>query len=237
MYPTEKVPLLNYPSITYNLEDCLKGKSAQPYHLENVVPGRCHFNTMEELVHEYADEPTYGLCAMGFKNKKKSVSKLFGQMIHPENWRVVYPALLAFARKKDPTKCFSSLQYIRSKGSDEFVWYFSIAKYLKELDLLFTMDIPLSSMGRSKARAMEFLAESHYLGKNLSKLSLLTKREKEILQLISIGLDNGQMATKLFISRRTVEQHRKNIRKKLEVKSMAELYRYAQSFSLDDPQV
>ena len=56
---------------------------------------------------------------------------------------------------------------------------------------------------------------------------LLTKREKEILGLITEGLTNMQIAEKLFISIDTVDSHRKNLYNKLNVKNTAMLMRYA----------
>jgi len=55
----------------------------------------------------------------------------------------------------------------------------------------------------------------------------LTKREKEILLLITEGLTNIQIGEKLFISIDTVESHRKNLYSKLGVKNTAMLMRYA----------
>lgn len=55
----------------------------------------------------------------------------------------------------------------------------------------------------------------------------LTKREKEILKMITIGETTNDIAEKLFISFFTVSKHRKNIMKKLKVKNTAELVRYA----------
>lgn len=59
------------------------------------------------------------------------------------------------------------------------------------------------------------------------KMTELTSRESEILSLISDGLSNNQIAEKLFISRKTVEGHRRNIRKKLGLVGFSELIRYA----------
>ena len=56
---------------------------------------------------------------------------------------------------------------------------------------------------------------------------LLTKREKEILQLITEGNTNTQIAEKLFISIDTVDTHRKNLYSKLNVKNTVMLMRYA----------
>jgi PAS domain S-box-containing protein len=56
---------------------------------------------------------------------------------------------------------------------------------------------------------------------------LLTKREHQVLHLLTDGLANQQMAEQLGISIRTVQQHRTNIRKKLGLKHTADLVRYA----------
>jgi two-component system response regulator NreC len=55
----------------------------------------------------------------------------------------------------------------------------------------------------------------------------LTKRETEIVQQISKGHTNQQIAVNLFISISTVETHRKNIIQKLGTKNVAELIRIA----------
>src|SRR5690606_7171141 len=52
-------------------------------------------------------------------------------------------------------------------------------------------------------------------------------REIEILQLLSEGFTNHDIADKLFISKRTVEGHRQNMIEKTEVKNTAALIRYA----------
>jgi DNA-binding NarL/FixJ family response regulator len=60
----------------------------------------------------------------------------------------------------------------------------------------------------------------------------LTKREIEIIKLIAEGLTSQQMADKLFISHRTVETHRANLMKKMEVKNAIELVKKAQKSNL-----
>ncbi len=55
----------------------------------------------------------------------------------------------------------------------------------------------------------------------------LTKREIEIVKMISTELTNGEIAEKLFLSERTVETHRKNIFKKTGSKSVVGLMNYA----------
>lgn len=55
----------------------------------------------------------------------------------------------------------------------------------------------------------------------------LTKREKEIIQLIAKEYSNAQIANELFISERTVETHRKNIFQKVNTKTVVGLIKFA----------
>jgi len=56
-------------------------------------------------------------------------------------------------------------------------------------------------------------------------LERLTQREREVFELLVAGESNEGVAERLGIARRTVETHRQNIMKKLEVSSIAELVR------------
>lgn len=56
---------------------------------------------------------------------------------------------------------------------------------------------------------------------------LLTKREREVLKLIADGKSSREIANLLFISVRTVENHRANIMDKMGVKKTADLVKHA----------
>jgi len=57
--------------------------------------------------------------------------------------------------------------------------------------------------------------------------SLLSPREREILQLLAEGKSNNQVAELLYISAKTVETHRAHIMAKLNLHSITELVHYA----------
>ena len=67
-----------------------------------------------------------------------------------------------------------------------------------------------------------------------SGYDLLTAREQEIMGLLAEGLSTTQVADKLFISPKTVENHRHSIMKKLDLHSTIELARYAAKLGLID---
>lgn len=62
----------------------------------------------------------------------------------------------------------------------------------------------------------------------------LTSREQEIMVLLGHGLSTKKIAEKLFISSKTVENHRSNILRKLNLHSTLELVRYAARLGIID---
>lgn len=64
--------------------------------------------------------------------------------------------------------------------------------------------------------------------------STLTPREQEVMRMLAEGLTAKGVAEQLFISPKTVENHRTNLMKKLGLKSSVELIRYAARLGLID---
>ena len=54
-------------------------------------------------------------------------------------------------------------------------------------------------------------------------MSELTPREKQVCDLLVHGLENKEIAIKLGSSHRTIEDHRANIMRKMQVKNAVEL--------------
>ena len=87
-------------------------------------------------------------------------------------------------------------------------------------------------------------AGDHYISKELRNCTLeltigrhsrngkngengLTTRERVVLELAAEGFSNAEIASRLTISRRTVESHRASLMQKLGLKTQTELVRYA----------
>jgi DNA-binding NarL/FixJ family response regulator len=61
----------------------------------------------------------------------------------------------------------------------------------------------------------------------LDSYDTLTTREREVLHLAAQGCTNADIATRLYISRRTVEAHRANMMQKLGLRTQSQLVNYA----------
>ncbi|MDD5459113.1 MAG: response regulator transcription factor [Phycisphaerae bacterium] len=76
----------------------------------------------------------------------------------------------------------------------------------------------------------DIVVENYVLENNqfeYSASSILTQREREVLQLLSEGKTTKQIALSLFISPKTVEAHRLRVMGKLHIDSVARLTKYA----------
>jgi len=63
----------------------------------------------------------------------------------------------------------------------------------------------------------------------------ITSREREIIQLLCEGKKNKEIASSLSISIKTVETHRSNVMRKLEIHNVSELVRYAMRNQIIEP--
>lgn len=78
----------------------------------------------------------------------------------------------------------------------------------------------------AKLLVKDYLTQEHPADEKLN-LDGLTDREREVLTFLAEGASNDEIAKSLVISPKTVERHRENIMRKLNLHSRSELVRYA----------
>ena len=103
--------------------------------------------------------------------------------------------------------------------------YGYLLKNTDEFELLKAIRI----VAKGKKYFKQMISEKmiNFMSTQHTSIKKLSNKESEILILISKGLTTKDIASKLFISTRTVETHRSNILKKLEVKNTASLIKKA----------
>ena len=82
-------------------------------------------------------------------------------------------------------------------------------------------DITMSLLKRTQPKAVRVENGTNGMPVDLSK------REVEVLELISEGYSNQEIAEKLCVSKRTIDSHRQNLMEKTRVKNTAALIRFA----------
>jgi two-component system response regulator NreC len=83
----------------------------------------------------------------------------------------------------------------------------------------FSADVTRSLAGEDESGPSAFQKDQ--------RIAELTVREIEILKLVAEGYSNKEIGEKLFISHRTVDTHRTNLMKKLDVNNVAGIIRFA----------
>ncbi|MFH1138296.1 MAG: response regulator transcription factor [Pseudomonadota bacterium] len=94
----------------------------------------------------------------------------------------------------------------------------------------FYLDSPVASH-----IVMEFVNLPQQRGMQETHSKSLTKRETEVLRLIVEGFSSKEIAEKLFLSPKTVENHRTNLMNKLDVHDVIGLVKHAVATGLVDP--
>ena len=81
----------------------------------------------------------------------------------------------------------------------------------------------------------DFLDPDRVVRAGADEAARLTPREREITQLVAEGKSSKEAASQLGVSAKTIEAHRANIMRKLNLHSVADLVRYAIREKLVEP--
>lgn len=118
-------------------------------------------------------------------------------------------------------------------------YYSIVSKSIGVSELVYAINLIMSgeyyfgrefSKAATEANIVKKL-ESDSRQKNLCSFDQLSKREEEIVFLLASGLTTQDIAERLFISKRTVDTHRLHIIQKHNLKSSADLFKFAYKYS------
>lgn len=144
--------------------------------------------------------------------------------------------IAGFLKDKEQSAVYSFFYRSSNPNSSESEWFLSSSrlnkcdKGLPQEVVVFSYDLQL--FGDIKKRLYRVLENDEFFKEHFNKVSSLTKREKEIIQLLSTGMSSPEIANAMYISVHTVNTHRKSINDKLVIKSIAGLLKFAEVFEL-----
>lgn len=117
----------------------------------------------------------------------------------------------------------SGLSHPASSGKPERIFLFSGKRKIQDKQNLSLYMTPVEVASRIKP-ILQSLKEDGNISSSEKELS---KREKEVVRLLALGASNKDIAEKLSLSLHTALTHRKNIIRKLGIKTAAGLTVYA----------
>lgn len=159
----------------------------------------------------------------------------FSEPLSEEEQQELANQIAGFLIKKAEETVYTFFWANGKTMKSEEKWFFSAArlKYIPKEALhqivVFTYDLKL--MGNCKEKLFSVLKNLDFLKKNYAIASLLTCREIEIIGLLAEGKTSTEVGKILFISDHTVNTHRKNIIKKLNIKNVVDLIKFASIFN------
>ncbi len=138
---------------------------------------------------------------------------------------------------KDQKETFTFFQQIKFKDRQEWVWHMGSIRIFhqdkhKNPTHLVTVAFPIDQMKHIPHKAERLLAENEFFRQNFKKFLALGSRSKQVLRLVALGKSSGDIAVELNISIETVNTHRKNIKKKLNISTTYQFTEYAQAYDL-----
>ncbi len=150
----------------------------------------------------------------------------------------IFNGIQNYLGEADFSRQYNFFQRVKLHEKDEYTWFYSICKLLQKptnsgtINQMIILASPVEGINHVIGRVNKVLDEDQFIKNNYKQFALLTKQEKIIISKIAQGKPSKEIADELFISVHTVQTHRKNILRKIECNSFADLLRFAMAFEL-----
>lgn len=152
---------------------------------------------------------------------------------HPDTLQYELPKVKNFFKNQPLGSIYSNYQRVfNSKINSYCICLVIFKKFKSEYFGYLTMSIPISKFVGLNKKMQRIISEEMFRDCHLCQFNQLTERESEILTLLATGRNNPEISDDLFISRHTVEKHRKNINRKLGIHGFKDILNYAYAFDL-----
>lgn len=162
-------------------------------------------------------------------------AKFFLKHVHPYHIKVTARRVVD-AIRKEPDKVVGFVEYMHlNANEDEYKPVLTFGKINKnepKSTLMLSLIPQMFYNNKLPRRIEQIVAMDEFKFRHFKQFQQLTAREKQILKLLAQGLNNPKIADRLFISRQTVETHRKHINRKLGINHYRDLVQYAMAFDL-----
>ena len=219
------------------LEKAAQEAIRQIQNIEHNIPGVI-------IIHNLADDSIAYLSKRGQQILNVTLEEIrlphfdyHERFFNPDDVPNYVPKILGLLQRNQDDEIVTYFQQVRATEKEPWRWYSSSTKILlrdKEQKpvLAITIAIPIDEQHYFTPKIERLVKENNYLRHHQHQFAILSKREKEVLQLLVQGHSSLEIANLLKISESTAQTHRKNIRAKLNIESSYDLVKIAQAFNL-----
>ena len=225
---TQKESIINGQHFAYKMRNLYLKDENLFYQISDYLPNAIHINSRNNLDHFYANHKVYTksyeletLIEKGASYLPKISCPIYlkaslKKINHFNNYND-FDGICVNAQKLKINNTFEHVLSNKLIIDDEK--FFNISTFMHEEDFL----------GKIYADIIEPIHKTEQIWQQFQSL---TKQEKKILRLLANGASNNVISDTLFISKHTVHTHRKNINKKLDTSSLADLVKFAMALDI-----
>lgn len=164
-------------------------------------------------------------------------SEYYTKFFNPEDVAFYVPKFIEMLAGPAPRKWFSFFQQVATGRDNQFEWYLSASRPFiydetGKLLLSLTFALPLDPNHHLAEKAERLMEENLMLKDNYQRYAALTKREMELLRYIASGEKAGEISKRIHISEKTLNTHRRNIKRKIGARTHYDIIKFAQAFNL-----
>lgn len=230
-YYTEQEIIEKLEYYTIEIENRIR-QADNTRELINEIPCPVSLHHKETFQHLLVNRGHVELTGYTFEEMEENWEE-YMKIVLPESVDSIYEFLPKFYQEKNQKKTITFAQYAKLYKENDYspLITFSKPSGLSDGTYLWLYIIP-RELSQSTEKIERIIKMDEFKLKHFKRFQMLTDREVEVLTLLARGLKNPKIAEKLFLSRSTVETHRKNLKKKLELKSYRDVMRYALAFDL-----
>ncbi|MBN2733181.1 MAG: helix-turn-helix transcriptional regulator [Balneolaceae bacterium] len=231
-YLTERELLERYEYYTHQIEErLLEGEDFKT--VSNQLPVMAHIANPETFQVLQVNKRYMECTGYEFQQIRERWMDFLLNTVHPDSIKNILRFLPGLYEKHHSNQVITFVQYARVCRSEEYspVITFTKPTKLPSGKVVWLEPFP-EDFGKHEKKIEQVVKMDEFKLKHFGRFQSLTQREVEILKLLANGYNNPKIADKLFLSRSTVETHRKNLKRKLELKSLRDLMRYAFAFNL-----
>lgn len=228
---TEKEQFNTNETYAYEVLDFAKSDREKFLEVSDYLPFAIHESEKSNLNHIYQNKKLL----KSFEGFEKEIEvnsiAFFSKISDPQFFKIALEKISSYELANDDKSICTYFQRLPFQGKMSWVL---THKSFCEKNTFMTLAQPLRDLGSSGKLLRDILGDTCLSRNGWELFKTLTKREKQLMRLLCIGMTSRQISDRLYISKLTVDTHRKHLFKKLEINSFAQLFTLAQGFKLLD---
>ena len=196
--------------------------------LATILPGVLHINSRHDFSFRYLSHNGCELIGYTRDQLRKQGSQLLQKHQSSFTREITHPKVFNELNKKDPNKVI--LYYQDWKRPNKTPFFFLTTTRVWNQEEFISISFFPDQVDHITQKINQLFGINRLFCKYYQAYNKLTRREKEILELLGKDLTRCEIATQLFVSDATIKKHCENIYSKLGTHKRTELEKIAIAF-------